>query len=584
MHTGGDYALIHVLDPARAAQYSALVEQHHLAGARARSEEEARFHAQRLGPAALIIAEVRQSPDGFDLLRRLRKGRRPQVAPAVLISSSMKVRDEALRLREQLDIVEVLSGSQPLSTVRAAVERAIRRGPRHGRAKRVVTPVPQQPQLGRIDLLQEVAREHGASMAVAWLGAPDSDEDAELLGWFGWDRLLVPMIGERADWTPFKNLSASAVHVPDARADVVLGTSAVVQSGMVRSFAGAPVMNEAGEQAGALWLADERPGMFGEQALQSLAVWAQRLGAAHEAATRKHAVRQLRALPGEEMFVQSAIPEVEAMEQLLLNATDGFIATDDKGRVAYANPAASQLLGVAKQRLHGMTRVRVLELARQRAGLDPVTAAALASAETEAPLLVALKRADRVVRWTTRPLPLGSAIGRMDQIVDVTAEVEERETRARLARVDPLTWLCNRRGFDEALAREISRSLRFKTPLSLMLFRIEGREDLEPPEADQLTREVAWLLAEVSRGYDHSARIDDDTLALILPGEVAEGAQAFSVRLAEEMETLRARRARGVTLLTGIAVFDAGEEASQMLARARAAMLASPASDAEAIS
>jgi diguanylate cyclase (GGDEF)-like protein/PAS domain S-box-containing protein len=579
VHNGGDYALIHVLDPARAAQYSALVEQHHLAGARARSEEEARFHAQRLGPAALIIAEVRQSPDGFELLRRLRRGRRPQVAPALLISSSLKVRDEALRLRDQLDIVEVLSGSQPLSTVQAAVERAIRRGPRNGRRPRLAPAPPKPPPLARDDLLQEVARDLSAEMVVAWLGADDS---GELSGWFGWDRLLVPMIGERDDWKPFRNLAAAAaVRVADARADGLLAGSAVVRSGMVRSFAGAPIVDDAGQPMGALWVADDRPGRFGAEELEALGVWAQRLGAGEDAQARRQAARRLRALPTTQAApAPSSIPESEAMEQLLAHSSEGFIATDAQDRIAFANPAVAKLLGLRSHRFAGVTRARLIDLARQKAGLDPRTAAALAEGTT-AQQVITLKKSERVVRWETRPLPLGNAMGRMDQITDVTAEVAERETRVRLARIDPLTWLANRRGFDEALAREISRSLRFKTRLSLLLLGIQGRDQLEPQESELLLREVAWLVAEMSRGHDYAARLEDDSLAVILPGESAEGAKAFAGRLYEELQELRTRRARKVTLAAGVALFDRGEEAAQMLGRARATMLeaAAPQSD-----
>ncbi|HEY2027796.1 MAG TPA: diguanylate cyclase [Myxococcales bacterium] len=563
-HTGGDYALIHVLDPARAAQYSALVEQHHLAGARARSEEEARFHAQRLGPAALIIAEVRQSPDGFDLLRRLRRGRRPQVAPALLISSSMKVRDEALRLRDQLDIVEILSGSQPLSSVRAAVERAIRRGPRNGAGEtRLPVPLPKHKKLARDELLQEVARELSAGMAVAWLGPLD---DGDLAGWFGWDKLLVPMIGNPEDWAPFRSVAGdAAVEVADARRDPALASSHLVASGMVRSFAGAPIIDDGGNTVGALWIADDRPGRFGPEVLDALLLWAQRLGSTEEAVARKQAARQFREL--KPAPAPSVIPAAEAVSQLLAHSGEGFIASDDQDRIAFANPAVARLLGLRSHRFAGVTRARLLDLARQK-GMDPRSAAALLEGKPGS-MVISLKKPDRVLRWETKPLPLGTVMGRMDQIVDVTAEIAERETRTRLARVDPLTWLANRRGFDEALAREISRSLRFKTPLSLLLVRVE-RDGIDAAASEQLLREVAWLVAESSRGYDQAARLEDDALALILPGELEPGLQVIAGRLVDEVSALR--HARGARIRTGYALFDPGEESAQMLSRARGLM------------
>jgi diguanylate cyclase (GGDEF)-like protein len=574
VHREGDYALIHVLDPARAAQYSALVEQHHLSGARSRSEEEARFHAQRLGPAALIIAEVRQSPDGFDLLRRLRKGKRPQVAPALLISGSLQVRNEALRLKDQLDIVEVLTGSQPMSTIRDAVARAIRRGPRNGKPNLKPLPLPapeEQPLIGaeKEVLLQAAARELGAPTALAWIG---SLEEGELMGWFGWCRTLVPMIGERADWAPFRNLaSAATVYVADARADALLARSPMVRSGLVRSFAGAPLCNDEGEPIGALWVADDKPGKLGVESLQPLGVWAHRLGAAWEQASRSKAVAELHAPAGEENFKTSQAPAMEAMGQLLAHSEDGFVATDNEDRIAFANPAASRLLGMRSRRLHGITRTHLLELTCQKGGLNPHTATQLRT--NTGTLVATLTKPHRVLRWETKPLPLGTEMGKMDQLVDVTAEYEERETRARLARIDPLTWLGNQRGFDDSLAREISRAFRFKTPLTLALFHIDGRHELEPADGTRVLREVSWLVAEISRGYDQSARLEDDSLALILPGATAAAATSLAQRLSGEVAGLKSKRAKKLTLSTGIASFDPGEDVAQMLARARATML-----------
>jgi diguanylate cyclase (GGDEF)-like protein len=572
VHRDGDYALIHVMDPARAAQYSALVEQHHLSGARSRSEAEARFHARRLGPAALIIAEVRQSPDGFDLLRRLRKGKRPQLAPALLISGSLQVRNEAIKLKEQLDIVEVLTGSQPLSTVRAAVARAISRGPRNGHARFHEAAISQPPLIGasKEELLQAAARDLGASTALAWFGSP---EEGELMGWFGWDHSLVPMIGERQDWAPFRNLAADApIYINDARHDSLLSRSEMVKTGLVRSFAGAPLCNDEGESVGALWVADDRPSQLGTQALHPLSVWAHRLGAAWEEEARGKAVTRLHAVPGQEKFKSSVTPAMEAMSQVLAHSSDGFIATDGEDRIAFANPAAQRLLGLKGRRLHGLTRTHLLELACQKASLDPLMADQLRGA-LSGTRLVTLQKPQRVLRWETKRLALGTEMGKMDQLVDATVEVEERETRAKLARIDPLTWLANKRGFEDALAREISRAFRFKTPLTLAIFRIDGRLELEEPERTQILREVSWLVAEISRGYDQSARLEDDSLALILPGATPEAARALYKRIAEEVAGLKTRRARGVTLSTGIALFDPGEDVGQMLARARANML-----------
>ncbi len=581
MTTGGQYALIHMFDPARVAQYAALLEEHDLAATQARSESEARFHADRLGPAALIVSEVTQSPGGFELLLSLRRGKRPQTAPTVLISNSLRVREEALRRREQLGIVEVLAGSQPLSTVREALARAIGRG-LPGQAPsgrfRLESLLPTPPisgpgaSAGWHQLLEEAAREIGAPMAVAWFDTRDGDA---FVGWFGWERSVVPMVGAQEEWAPFRNLAtATPVTIGDAEKDPILRRSPLVAHGVVRSFAGAPLRNDAGESVGAFWLAHDRPGAFSPASLEAVATWAQRIGAERESGARAEPWVHLQPAPAQPPAVGSLVPATDALAQLFLHAAQGFIASDSEGRIAFANPATSRLLVQRNRRLNGSLRARLLEIVCRDAGLDPETARALANAQT-GEFVVRLQKPHRVLRWETKPIPLGSGMGRMDQLADITAEVDRRESDERMACLDPLTWLANRRGFQEAMAREVSRALRFRTPLSLALFRIEAPEEgfRDAAHAELVLRNVAWVLAESMRGYDQGARLEDDVLAMILPGASAGQALVLADRLTGEVAQLRSKPAGRVTLSGGVAHFDARQDAAQTVARARAAML-----------
>ena len=588
MTPGGQYALIHVFDPARAAQYAALLERHDLTATQARSEAEARFHANRLGPAALIVSEVTQSPGGFELLRSLRRGRRPQTAPTVLISNSLKVRDEALRLRAQLGIVEILAGSQPLSTVREALARAIGRGlpvgatarPHEGAPigrSRVELPEP-NPSSSSVGTsagwhrsLEDAAREIGAPMAVAWFDTKFGDE---FVGWFGWERSVVPMVGAREEWAPFRNLaSATPVTVSDAEKDPVLRRSPLVAHGVVRSFAGAPLRNDAGESIGAFWMAHERPGAFSTDSLEAIATWAQRIGAEREAGARLERLAYQGPKPAQPPPV-SLVPATDCLAQLLTHVAQGVIATDNQGLIAFANPATSRLLVLRNRRLNGCSRAQLLDIVCRDAGLDPETAATLANAQT-GEFIVRLHKPHRVLRWETKPIPLGSGLGRMDQLVDITAEIDRRESHDRMVCLDPLTWLANRRGFQEAMAREVSRALRFRTPLALALFRIDPPEQAyrDAAQSELVLRNVAWLLAESIRGYDQGARLEDDVLAMILPGASAGEASKLADRLVGEVAQLRSRSMGRVTLSGGIAHFDAREDAAQAMARAHAAML-----------
>src|SRR5206468_8146977 len=126
--------------------------------------------------ASLLLIEVRAESEGFDLLNRLRRAK--QTCPALVISGSWELRNEALRLRTKLGIAEVLAASQPLMTVQKAVARAL--GPV------VETPPPppppeepsftEKPRKAELpsekelleDMLGQTARSLRASMALAW--------------------------------------------------------------------------------------------------------------------------------------------------------------------------------------------------------------------------------------------------------------------------------------------------------------------------------------------------------------------------------------------------------------------------------
>ena len=111
------------------------------------------------------------------------------------------------------------------------------------------------------------------------------------------------------------------------------------------------------------------------------------------------------------------------------------------------------------------------------------------------------------------------------------------------------------------------------TTLSLALFRIDERERLKPATADLVLRDVAWLIADITRGYDHAARIEDDAVAVVLPGAPAQAAFRFASRIVEETADVWVRNVPRVTLSGGIAEFDRGEDVSVLITRSRAALL-----------
>lgn len=91
----------------------------------------------------------------------------------------------------------------------------------------------------------------------------------------------------------------------------------------------------------------------------------------------------------------------------------------------------------------------------------------------------------------------------------------------RLAMLDPLTGLYNRRLADERLKAEVTRSNRHKRPFSLCLFDLNDFKAMNDSYGhlvgDEVLKEFARRLTEAIRSSDVAARIGGDEFLLLLP-------------------------------------------------------------------
>jgi diguanylate cyclase (GGDEF)-like protein len=112
---------------------------------------------------------------------------------------------------------------------------------------------------------------------------------------------------------------------------------------------------------------------------------------------------------------------------------------------------------------------------------------------------------------------------------------DEAEARAE-ARLDALTGLRNRRGFNEVLGDEVKLARRLGVPLTVAMIDIVNFKEINdrwsPAEGDRCLCEVAEALASSLRDPDQVFRWGGDEFALILTGTAAEDTGALRDRLA----------------------------------------------------
>ncbi len=187
-----------------------------------------------------------------------------------------------------------------------------------------------------------------------------------------------------------------------------------------------------------------------------------------------------------------------------------------------------------------------------RAADDDAVAAAFAplgaASALAVPLLVSGQARGSLQLFARREEAFSVADARLLFILAVQAEVllhrhQDRELLARLATTDPLTGLYNRRHFDEELARELTRGMRGRHPVSLLMADVDHFKSYNDRYShlagDQALREIAAIIKQETRRGDTACRYGGEELAVILPETDELGALMFARRVTEAVERHR---------------------------------------------
>lgn len=151
------------------------------------------------------------------------------------------------------------------------------------------------------------------------------------------------------------------------------------------------------------------------------------------------------------------------------------------------------------------------------------------------------------------------------------ARAHRTDELAYLATTDPLTGLANRRRLDSDLVREISRSDRGGEPLAVAMVDIDRfkayNDEHGHLEGDMLLSAFGRYLGAQVRAMDAVGRYGGEEFLVVLPNTTAREAEAVAVRL------LRAWRSEsGATFSVGVAQWETGETAGNLVARADRAL------------
>ncbi len=144
------------------------------------------------------------------------------------------------------------------------------------------------------------------------------------------------------------------------------------------------------------------------------------------------------------------------------------------------------------------------------------------------------------------------------------------------ATTDSLTGLKNHRTFQECLQNEFQRSVRYHTPLSIVLLDVDHFKSYNAtfghPAGDRVLKQIAQVLKRTTRSTDVAARYGGEEFMIFLPETDEHGAREMAERLRAAVEAAPWPE-RSITASIGVATMNLlTSDSSDLIAEAEKAL------------
>lgn len=149
------------------------------------------------------------------------------------------------------------------------------------------------------------------------------------------------------------------------------------------------------------------------------------------------------------------------------------------------------------------------------------------------------------------------------------------ETLEHAALTDGLTGMQNRRYFDDALREYLEEFARIEKPVGLMIIDLDHFKQVNDNHGhdvgDQVLREVAHCLKDMTRHHDVVARLGGEEFAVVAPDMTTEALTKLAERIRKAIAAMPITSGNvrlKVTASVGLAIWDKSEEAQAFYRRA----------------
>ncbi len=250
------------------------------------------------------------------------------------------------------------------------------------------------------------------------------------------------------------------------------------------------------------------------------------------------------------------LKEIERLLHEVLNALPvGVWISDSTGNIIMGNPAAKRIWGgeryVGPER-YGEFKGWWADSGKRIRPDEWALARAVTKGETSLDEVIHIDSFDGACKTILNSaIPLRDADGKTKSVLVVSHDITERRHAEeelkqahalleRQATIDSLTGIFNRLKFNEVFDREIQEALRYKQPLSLIMFDIDHFKSINDTYGhlmgDTVLKEVARLITASIRSVDIFSRWGGEEFMILSPNNELKSAQQLTEKLRVQIE------------------------------------------------
>ena len=273
--------------------------------------------------------------------------------------------------------------------------------------------------------------------------------------------------------------------------------------------------------------------------------------------------------------------ELEVLRNALDNITDGVLLLDSHLNAQFLNRKVRDYLGLSEEQAAAHPSYAEVLTASRYTGMQnvpPDQREAFVAARVEAMRRAEVTTRDtqlddgRHIRMHCTVTPNG---GRMLVFCNISDLIHNAELLEKLATIDSMTGLSNRRHFLSLAEAEWIRFRRYQRPLSMLMLDIDHFKGVNDryghAVGDDAIISVAHAAQQAKRGPDVVGRLGGEEFAILLPETDAVQAAVVAERIRERVagQSLSTHNVRfGVTISVGIATASTSMSGIDVLLRA----------------